>query len=137
MNSEAGISANKSRTIRKTVRLFGRDRNARARERVQRVVAMLGIILPLCRIAGLVFGLLAAYYWFKAGKVKVTDKDARYDPRFDFVVNDPEDKGRDTNFLATVLEQSRLNRIAAIYTGLAILFQAAASSPLIESWIRR
>jgi len=38
----------------------------------------------------------------------VTDKDARYDPRFDFVVTDPENKGRDTNFLATVLEQSRL-----------------------------
>ena len=97
----------------------------------------LGIVLPLCRIAGLVFGLLAAYYWFKAGKVKVTDKDTRYDPRFDFVVKDPEDKERDTNFLATVLEQSRLNRIAAIYTALAILFQAVASSPLIESWIRR
>ena len=83
-----------------------------------------GVILPLCRIAGLVFGLLAAYYWFKAGKVKVTDRDARYDPRFDFVVHDPEGKGRETNFLATVLEQSRLNRIAAIYTALAILFQA-------------
>jgi hypothetical protein len=61
----------------------------------------------------------------------VTDQDARYDPRFDFVVNEPEGKGRDTNFLATVLEQSRLNRIAAIYTALAILFQAAASSPLL------
>ena len=82
-------------------------------------------------------GLLAAYYWFKASKVKVTDKDTRYDPRFDFLVNDPEDKGRDTNFLATVMEQSRLNRIAAIYTALAILLQAAASSPLIEWWIHR
>ena len=107
------------------------------RARLKRVVTTHGIILPLCRIAGLVFGLLAAYYWFKAGRVKVTDQDARYDPRFDFIVNDPEDKGRNTNFLATVLEQSRLNRIAAIYTALAILFQAAASSPLIESWIRR
>jgi hypothetical protein len=36
----------------------------------------LGIILPLCRVAGLVFGLLAAFYWFKASKAKVTDKDA-------------------------------------------------------------
>jgi hypothetical protein len=35
------------------------------------------------------------------------------------------------------MEQSRLNRIAAIYTALAILLQAAASSPLLESWIRR
>ena len=101
------------------------------------MVTKLGFILPLCRVAGLVFGLLPAFYWFKASKAKVTDKDTRYDPRFDFVVNDPEDKGRDTNFLATVLEQSILNRIAAIYTALAILFQAVASSPLIESWIRR
>jgi|RhiMethySRZTD1v2_1073278.scaffolds.fasta_scaffold1796748_2 hypothetical protein len=101
------------------------------------MVTTLDIILPLFRIAGLVLGLLAAYYWFKASKVKVTDKDARYDPRFDFLVNDPEDKGRDTNFLATVMEQSRLNRIAAIYTALAILLQAAASSPLLEWWIRR
>src|SRR5262245_35053614 len=98
---------------------------------------MAGVILSLCRIAGLVFGLSAAYYWFRASKAKVTDKDTRYDPRFDFVVNDPEDKGRDTNFLATALEQSRLNRIAAIYTALAILFQAAASSPLMKSSIRR
>jgi len=52
-------------------------------------------------------------------------------------IYDPDGKGRGTNFLATVLEQSRLNRIAAIYTGLAILFQAAASSPLIEWWIRK
>jgi len=101
------------------------------------MVTTLDIILPLFRIAGLVLGLLAAYYWFKASKVKVTDKDARYDPRFDFLVNDPEDKGRDTNFLATVMEQSRLNRIAAIYTALAILLQAAASSPLLDWWIRR
>ena len=72
-----------------------------------------------------------------SSRAKVTDQDARYDPRFDFVVNEPEGKGRDTNFLATVLEQRRLYRIAAIYTALAILFQAAASSPLIESWIRR
>jgi len=75
---------------------------------------MVGIVLPFCRIAGLVFGLPPAYHWFKASKAKVTDKDPRYDPRFDFVVNDPEDQGRDTNFLATVLEQSRLNKIAAI-----------------------
>ena len=54
----------------------------------------------------------------------VRREDARYDPRFDFLVNDPEDKGHDTNFLATVMEQSRLNRIAAIYTALAILLQA-------------
>ena len=100
-------------------------------------MGILQIILPFCRIAGLVFGLLAGCYWFRAGKAKVTDQDTRYDPRFDFVVNDPEYKGDDTNFLATVLEQSSLNRIAATYTALAILFQAVASSPLIESWVRR
>jgi hypothetical protein len=49
----------------------------------------------------------------------------------------PKDKRNDTNFLATVPQQTMLNSIAAIWTALAILFQAAASSPLIESWIRR
>ena len=82
-----------------------------ARAPFKRVVTMLGIVIPLCRIAGLVFGLLAAYYWFRASKAKVTDQDARYDPRFDFVVNDPEDKGCDTNFLATVLERAVLIRL--------------------------
>jgi hypothetical protein len=45
-------------------------------------------------------------------------------------VSDPETKGRDTDFLATALEESGLNRIAAIYTALVILFQGTASSPL-------
>ena len=41
-----------------------------------------GVILPFCRIVGVVFGLLAAYYWFKASKVKVTDQDAEHKGKF-------------------------------------------------------
>jgi hypothetical protein len=57
----------------------------------------------------------------------VTDADTRYDPKFDFMVNDPEHKADNINFLATEKEQSRFNRIAAIYTALAVLSEAAVS----------
>ena len=100
-------------------------------------MTMHNIILLLCRSTSIVLGLLAAYYWLRASTVTVTDTDKRYDPNFDFIVNDPDHKADEFNFFATAKEQTKFNRIAAIYTALAILFQAAASSPLIESWIRR
>jgi hypothetical protein len=62
-------------------------------------------------VASIVFGLIAAYYWYKASTAKGTPI-----------------KATDINpYVATVREQSRLNKIAAIYTGLAVIFQAAAS----------
>ena len=57
----------------------------------------------------------------------MTDSDKRYDPNFDFIVNDPDHKADDINFFATAKEQSKFNRIAAIYTALAIVFEAAVS----------
>jgi hypothetical protein len=50
-----------------------------------------------------------------------------YDPKLDFVVNDPDHRADDINFFATAKEQSRFNRIAAIYTALAVLSEAAVS----------
>jgi hypothetical protein len=51
--------------------------DAQAHGRVQNVViTTFGIILPLCRIAGFVFGLLAAYYWFKANRVELLHSSA-------------------------------------------------------------
>jgi hypothetical protein len=90
-------------------------------------VTTLRIILLLCRGASIVFGLLAVYYWFRVGTVTVTDSDKRYDPKFDFIVNDPDHKADNINFFATAKEQCRFNRIAAIYTALAILSEAAVS----------
>lgn len=61
-------------------------------ERFQRVVTTLRIILVLCRGASILFAVVSVYYWFGASTVTVTDSDKRYDPRFDFVVNDPDHK---------------------------------------------
>ena len=80
------------------------------------MMTMHNIILLLCRSASIALGLLAAYYWLWASTVTVTDSDERYDPHFDFVVNDPNHEADDINFFPTAKEQSKFNRIAAIYT---------------------
>jgi len=61
----------------------------------------LRIILLLRRVAGIVFGMLAVYYWFRASTVTITDADKRYDPKLDFVLNDQDHKADDVNFFAT------------------------------------
>ena len=57
----------------------------------------------------------------------MTDSDKRYDPNFDFIVNDPGPQADDINFFATAKEQSKFNRIAAVYTALAVVFEAAVT----------
>ena len=91
------------------------------------MVKTLDIILLLCRVASIVFGLIAACYWFKASTAKVTDEDKRYDPGIELSYEDPDNKGHEIQVVATAMKQSRLNKIAAIHTALAVLFQAAAS----------
>jgi hypothetical protein len=49
-----------------------------------------------------------------------------------FATQDPKSEGHYIRVVATGLEQARLNKIAAIYTGLAVLFQAAT---LILDWL--
>lgn len=88
---------------------------------------MLRIILVLCRTASIVFALLSVYYWFRGSNVTVTDADRRYDPKVDFIINDPEHKTDNINFLATAKEQMKFNRVAAIYTALAVLSEAAVT----------
>ena len=53
----------------------------------------LRIVLVLFRGASIVFAVFSVYYWFRASTVTITDADKRYDPKFDFVVNDPDHKG--------------------------------------------
>ena len=91
------------------------------------MMTTLRIILVLFRGASILFAVISVYYWFRASTVTVTDADKRYDPRFDFVVNDPDHKADDINFFATAKEQSRFNRIAATYTALAILCEAVVT----------
>jgi hypothetical protein len=87
---------------------------------------MLNIIVPLCRLASIVFGFIAVYYWYKASTAKVTDRDNPHNPGIELRDN-PDNEGHRLLYVSTVKEQSRLNAIAAIYTGLAVLFQALAS----------
>jgi len=60
-------------------------------------------------VASIAFGLIAAYYWYKASAGKFTP----------IKTINP--------YVGTVMEQSRLNKIAAIHTALAVAFQALAS----------
>ena len=52
----------------------------------------LRITLVLFRGANILFAVVSVYYLFRASTVTVTDADKRFDPRFDFVVNDPDHK---------------------------------------------
>jgi len=90
-------------------------------------MTVLRIILVLFRGASILFAVFSVYYWFRASTVTVTDADKRYDPRFDFVVNDPDHKADNINFFATAKEQSRFNKIAAIFTALAVLCEAVVT----------
>ena len=95
--------------------------------RFQRLVTTLRIVLVLFRGASILFAVVSVYDWFRASTVTVTDADKRFDPRFDFLVNDPEHKADDINFFATAKEQSRFNRIAATYTALPVLCEAVVT----------
>jgi len=73
-------------------------------------------------------GLLAAFYWYKASGAKITDSTNRHNPGTELTYEDPDNEGKDIYVVATAMEQSRLNKIAAIYTALAVLFQAIAAA---------
>ena len=72
-----------------------RDRQLRVQRLFQRSMTTLRIILVLFRGASIVFAVFSVYYWFRASTVTITDADKRYDPKFDFVVNDPDHKADD------------------------------------------
>jgi hypothetical protein len=80
-------------------------------------------IILLCRVASIIFGLLAAWYWYKASTKKITDKDNNpHNPGIELVGN-ADNKGRLPLYTSTAMEQSRLNAIAAKYTAVTVGFQ--------------
>jgi hypothetical protein len=90
-------------------------------------VKTLDVILFLCRVATIFFGLIAARYWYKASCAKITTRDNNpYKPEFEARGN-PDSEGHRVLYTSTAMEQSRLNKIAAIHTAIAVLWQAAAS----------
>ena len=77
--------------------------------------------------AAIVVAFASAYFWFRASKAKITEPANIHDPGIELAYEDPENPGQNIYVVATAMEQSRLNKIAAIYTGLAAFFQAGAS----------
>ena len=95
-------------------------------------MSLLHLAKVACLVMGSLLGFVAACVWFKASAAKVTHDDKRYDVGIDMVGDDPDNKGQQIYVAQTVMKQSRFNKIAAIFTALAVLFQALAG--LLSLW---
>jgi hypothetical protein len=81
-------------------------------------------ITLLCRVASIVFGSLAAWYWYKASTKKITDKDNNpHNPDYEPRSNPDKKNGHRLLYTSTAMEQSRLNAIAAIHTMIVAALQ--------------
>ncbi|MFN0139917.1 MAG: hypothetical protein ACKVQW_07495 [Pyrinomonadaceae bacterium] len=81
----------------------------------------------LCGVFGIAFSLISAYFWYKASVVKITEVNNIHDPGVELRYEDPKDPDKEIHVVATAMEQSRLNKIAAMFTALAVLTQAMAT----------
>jgi hypothetical protein len=88
------------------------------------LVSPLRLTRWICQAAALVLGLLAAICWYKASTAKVTDKDDKQFYR-GIEFRYPDKDGNQIQVLGTATKQSKLNKVAAILTGFAGLFQVA------------
>ena len=77
---------------------------------------------------GIVLSFVSAYYWYKASVAKVTDDRSGHNPGVELTYEDPDNRDQSIRVVASAMEQSKLNKIAATYTALAVLFQAVASA---------
>jgi hypothetical protein len=89
-------------------------------------MSLLSLVKHILTWAGILCGLVSAYFWFKASTVVVSDQNRRHDPGVELHYTDKK-TGKDVFVVATAMEQSRINKIAALFTGFAILFQALAA----------
>jgi hypothetical protein len=81
----------------------------------------------ICRVASIFFGLTAAYYWYKASTAKITTRDNNPHNPDNEARSNADSEGHRVLYTSTAIEQSRLNKIAAIHTAIAVVFQAAAT----------
>jgi hypothetical protein len=66
-------------------------------------------------------------YWLKAGVVQITTRDKNpHNPEHEIRGN-PDSEGHRVLHSSTAIEQTELNKSAAIYTAIAVVFQAAAT----------
>ena len=77
--------------------------------------------------AGIGFGLASAYYWYKASVAKITDDNSIHRPGVEALYDDPDEPGKQIRVFASAMEQSRLNKIAAVHTALSLLCQMTVS----------
>ena len=84
-------------------------------------------IHQLLSLGAIVFGSIASFYWFKASTAKITEHPNRHNPGAEMIYEDKR-SGQSIHVVATAMEQSRLNKIAAVYTAIAVLCQALASA---------
>ena len=93
-------------------------------------------LLHLCKVVFLVLGSLlgfiAACIWYKASTARVRHLDKRYYVGGEIRGDDPNYKGQPIFPISTAMKQSRFNKIAAIFTALAVFFQALAG--LLSLW---
>ena len=71
-------------------------------------------LMWLCRVASIVFGILAAWYWYKASTKKVTTKD-NVTPADNESRGNLDSEGNRHLYTSTAIAQSKLNATAAIY----------------------
>ena len=84
-------------------------------------------IKPILTWAAILCGVVSAGFWFKASRAVVTDPDNVHDPGAELHYTDKR-TGKDVFVVATAMEQSRLNGIAAKLTCLTFLLQAGATA---------
>jgi hypothetical protein len=75
-------------------------------------------------LIGFITGGVAAWYWFKASKVQPVPTWARGLTPFEPVVTELREGGRLAGLLEAVSESARLNKIAAVLTGISVFFSA-------------
>jgi hypothetical protein len=76
--------------------------------------------------ASIGFSLLSAYWWYRASVAVVTDEKSGHNPGVELEFEDK--KGRTVRIVASAMEQSRLNKIAAIWTAIAVSLQAITTA---------
>lgn len=84
-------------------------------------------VKPILTWAAILCGFVAAYLWFKASTVVVSEAGGKHDPGIELRYTDKK-TGKEVLVVATAMEQSRVNKIAAIWTAFAVLFQALATA---------
>ena len=79
--------------------------------------------------ASVIFAALSAYYWYRASTAVEYAGKTKHDPGGEFITGGPEGGPRTgIAMFATAMEQSRLNKIAAVHTAVAALFQAVTNA---------